>query len=395
MDEEVTGAELLERQLEALRAENAELCSQLSFQSSLLDHAHSAVIAIDLNGIITHWNRFAEKLYQWTAEEAIGRNIMDTVIPEGQSQLAQEITAEIARSGFWAGEFRAARKDRSTFLAFVVDSVVLDKDGVLAGIVGVSTDITERKQLEQRLWQSQKIESLATLAAGVAHDFNNLLSAILGNASLLQDLLKGVVPAQKLLNNLVAASEDAAGLVQQVLAYAGKGKAILQPVDLSRAARDARALIQASVPEQVELQWELKEDLPPIHADPNQIQQVMMNLLLNAVEAIGKNPGCVTVRTGMERIDKPFVQSSLMAHNLAPGDYVFVEVRDTGCGMDEVTKARIFDPFFTTKFTGRGLGLAAAHGIVTGHNGALAVQTSLGRGSVFQIYLPAASSGGD
>jgi two-component system cell cycle sensor histidine kinase/response regulator CckA len=365
--------EQLDPQVAELEAKVRRLESQLSIQASLLDHVHSAVIATDIRGAITHWNRFAEKLYQWREEEVLGKNIMDVTVPDSERQRGREIIAALASTvGHWEGEFRVRRKDGSTFPAWVADSVIRNEKGDVAGYVGVSTDITERKHLENQLREAQKFESLGILAGGVAHDFNNLLVGILGNTSILQEMFSAADPVRLMLNDIVQASERAAELVSQMLAYAGKGRYFLEPVDLSIQAREINAEMRGTVPPNVEVRLELQQ-IPAIRADVTQIRQIVRNLLINAVEAVGENPGRVTMRTGIES-----------------AGYVFLEVHDNGCGMDEATQARIFDPFFSTKFPGRGLGLAAVQGIVRSHKGTLTVHSAGGRGSTFRLLLPVA-----
>jgi PAS domain S-box-containing protein len=254
-------------------------------------------------------------------------------------------------------------------------------------------DLTERKRLEQRLRESQKLESIGLLAGGVAHDFNNLLTGILGNASLALDELSPVHPVRPILENVILASERAAHLTRQLLAYSGKGRFLIQRINLSELVREIASLLRLTIPKKVHLRLDLEDKLPPVEADSSQIQQLIMNLVLNGAEAIGDGIGAVLVTTGVRMVDETYTQSALMRDELAPGKYVYLEVHDTGSGMDEQTKAKIFDPFFTTKFTGRGLGLAAALGIVRGHKGDIKVYSTPGRGSTFKILLPAAAGG--
>jgi two-component system cell cycle sensor histidine kinase/response regulator CckA len=246
----------------------------------------------------------------------------------------------------------------------------------------------ERRNLEEQLRRAQKLESLGLLAGGVAHDFNNLLTGIMGNASLVLDLVDGDSGVRGMLQDIIRASERAADLTRQLLAYAGKGKFVIEQVNASALVRDISELIRTSVPHTIELSLHLHPDLPTIEGDPSQIQQLVMNLILNAVEATGERPGVVRVTTGIREIRS----GSRMAHYRpeppSPGMYVVLQVMDDGCGMADSVKAQIFDPFFTTKFTGRGLGLAAALGIARGHKGAIGVESVEGSGSTFTVLLP-------
>ncbi len=258
--------------------------------------------------------------------------------------------------------------------------------------VAFVVDLSERKELEARLRESQKLESIGLLAGGVAHDFNNLLTGIMGNASLAQELLPPASPVRPILDNVVRASERAADLTRQLLAYSGKGRFVVKPIHLSKLVREISSLLQTSVPKKVQFILNLDENLPPIDADSSQIQQLVMNLVINAAEAIGDNPGTVILATGAQELDETYIRKMLLREGVAPGKYVYLEVHDTGCGMDEETKDRIFDPFFTTKFTGRGLGLAAVLGIVRGHRGDIRVYSEPGKGSTFKVLLPASAS---
>jgi signal transduction histidine kinase len=247
----------------------------------------------------------------------------------------------------------------------------------------------ERHNLEEQLRHAQKLESLGLLAGGVAHDFNNLLTGILGNASLVLEMVETESDVRGMLQDIIRASERAADLTRQLLAYAGKGKFLIEPVDASDLVRDISELLRSSVPRTVELALQLHPDLPPVEGDASQIQQLVMNLILNAVEATGERPGLVRVTTGVRTIPPGDRLSHFQPDPPRPGVYVVIEVMDDGCGMSDVVRAQIFDPFFTTKFTGRGLGLAAALGIVRGHRGAIGVESMEGSGSTFTVLLPA------
>lgn len=250
----------------------------------------------------------------------------------------------------------------------------------------------ERRNLEEQLRHAQKLESLGLLAGGVAHDFNNLLTGILGNASLVVEILKPEPAVRNMLEEIVRAGERAADLTRQLLAYAGKGRFIVEAVDVSNLVLDISELIRTSVPRTIDLALDLRNELPTIEADPSQVQQLVMNLILNAVEATGERPGCVRVGTSLHEVKRGDAVGHFRPDPPAPGRYVRVEVRDDGCGMSEAVKQQIFDPFFTTKFLGRGLGLAAALGIVRGHKGAIGVESIEEVGSTFTVLLPAGAA---
>jgi signal transduction histidine kinase len=249
--------------------------------------------------------------------------------------------------------------------------------------------VDEHRQLEARMQQSQKLESLGLLAGGIAHDFNNLLVGILGNSGLALGELKPESSAYATVEQIQAAAQRAAELTNQLLAYSGKGRFLVQPLDLSRQVEEIAHLLKISTSKKAALRTRLASGLPAVEADPVQIQQVVMNLITNASEALGDNAGEIVVKTGVVDLDGVPHVDDVPGEPLPAGRYVYLEVSDNGCGMDKETRARIFDPFFTTKFTGRGLGLAAVMGIVRGHRGAIHVYSEPGRGTAFKVLFPA------
>ena len=245
-----------------------------------------------------------------------------------------------------------------------------------------------RLQLERKLLEGQKLESLGLLAGGIAHDFNNLLSTILGNAGLVRLRLAATAGFDGQLAAVETAAQRAAELCRQMLAYAGKGRFVIEPVDLTVLTDELLPLLRVSIPPQVALQLEPASELPPVLADATQFRQIVMNLVLNSVDAIGERPGEIVLTTGGMRADPARLAGGVVGTELAPADYVFLEVRDNGAGMTPEVRARIFDPFSTPKFAGRGLGLAAVLGIVRAHHGALSVTSAPETGSVFRLLLP-------
>ncbi|HVV45872.1 MAG TPA: ATP-binding protein [Bryobacteraceae bacterium] len=254
-------------------------------------------------------------------------------------------------------------------------------------------DLSEHRRLEERLRQAAKAESIGLLAGGVAHDFNNLLTIIIGNASMANASVPENSPAKQQIANALKAAERAADLTRQLLAYAGKGRFIIRHADVSEAILEIATLLRSSAPRNAEIELYLTEGLPLVNADVTQLQQLVMNLVLNAVESLDEEGGVVHVSTSAVDFDEEILRSAELVENIEPGRYVLIEVRDNGCGMDAETRQRIFDPFFTTKFTGRGLGLAAAGGIVRAHQGGMIVQSAPGQGSKFQVFLPAVGPG--
>jgi signal transduction histidine kinase/ActR/RegA family two-component response regulator len=265
--------------------------------------------------------------------------------------------------------------------------------GELQGVSGTLADITEQKRSEAALLQTQKLESLGVLAGGIAHDFNNLLVAIMGNADLAMQRLHDQDPsrAQHHMRQVSSAIGRAAELCRQLLAYSGKGRFIIETVDLNELVREMAHLLKVSIGKGVSLDYHLAEGLPAIEADPSQIRQAVMNLVINASEAIGDRDGRILIETELGRMESDPKFQSYLSHDLEASVSVHLSVKDNGCGMDDETLKRIFDPFFTTKFTGRGLGLAAILGIVRSHKGSLLVDSRIDEGTTFCIQFPASS----
>ena len=249
-------------------------------------------------------------------------------------------------------------------------------------------DLSEHRKLEERLRQAAKAESIGLLAGGVAHDFNNLLTIIMGNASMASMMIPENAPGHAAIENALRAAERAADLTRQLLAYAGKGRFVVRHADVSEAISEIGQLFRASAPEEVKVELDLASGLPMVNADVTQLQQLVMNLVINGVESLGDRSGTVRVSTSTVEVNEEFLRSADLVENLEPGSYLLIEVSDDGCGMDAETRLRIFDPFFTTKFTGRGLGLAAAGGIVRAHQGGMLVRSVPEQGSTFQVFLP-------
>lgn len=248
--------------------------------------------------------------------------------------------------------------------------------------------LTETHSDPQVLWQSQKLESLGLMAGGVAHDFNNYLLAIMGNADLLDRSLSPTAPDHQLVTEIRLAAERAGDLCKQLLAFAGKGQFHIRPVDLSAAVRGMVGMLKVGISRKITLRLELAEDLPLIEADISQVHQVIMNLVVNASEAIGDQSGTVTLRTMIRPAAECEFDHCIIAPRSTTGSYIVLEAVDSGVGMDAVTMSRAFDPFFSTKPQGRGLGLASVLGIVRSHDGSVGVSTSPGLGTTVTVLFP-------
>jgi len=269
---------------------------------------------------------------------------------------------------------------------------LIDQEGAVSGLVGISRDITERRELETNMQQTQKLESLGVLAGGIAHDFNNILTVILGNAEAAALSVPPGSSARRPLEEIRKASQRAADLCRQMLAYSGKGRFEVRPLDVSDVIDEMLEMLNIGISKKATLHLALARDLPSVEADVAQIRQVVMNLIMNASEAIGDAGGDITVVTAAADCDQSCLETGWAGETRAPGRYVTLEVTDTGSGMDEMTRARMFEPFFTTKFTGRGLGLSAVMGIVRGHKGAIRVSSEPGQGTKFKLLFPASSA---
>ncbi|BCG47980.1 Sensory box histidine kinase/response regulator [Citrifermentans bremense] len=257
-------------------------------------------------------------------------------------------------------------------------------------------DITERKRgeeerlnLEKQLLHAQKLESLGVLAGGIAHDFNNLLTSIMGHTDLALLRLNRESPVRENLHQVELAATRAADLAKQMLAYSGRGKFLVEPIDLNRLVEEMTKMLEISISKRCVLRFNLAARIPMIDADATQLRQIIMNLVINASEAIGEKSGVIAVSTGCMQCDRRYLNSFWLNEQIPEGLYIWFEIADTGCGMDKETVAKIFDPFFTTKFTGRGLGMAAVLGIVRGHKGAIKVYSEVGQGTSFKVLLPA------
>ena len=334
------------------------------------------------------WMRFTGR----TWDEEAGEGWKDGVHPEDRRRRQEIYDHAFENRQPFAVEFRLRRHDGEYCWVLGRGVPRFGADGEFLGYIGSCTDIDERKRAEEKMRQAAKLESLGVLAGGIAHDFNNLLVGIMGNASLLEDYLAPDSPAMELVRSLQLSSDRAAKLTKQMLAYSGRGRFFVEALDLTEQVRQIVGLIGASIPKNVEVRLALAERPPIVEADASQIQQIAMNLVINAAEAIGPEGGWVEVSTEGRNVAEGTVTDFGMGGTLTPGPYVALTVADNGCGMDTETLSKIFDPFFTTKFTGRGLGLAAVSGIVRGHRGAIRVESALGKGSRFEVYLPATAA---
>lgn len=370
----------------------AQLRYQYSITDAIAQDAAEALFMMDPEGRITFMNRAAEEMFGWSRQELSGEFMHEkthqwrpdgTPLPASECPLLKVFATGVTLSGHEDTFFRKDNKP----VEVVCSCAPILREGVPQAAVVVVHDNSERKRAEERLRQTQKLESMGVLAGGIAHDFNNLLTGIMGYASILMDHVPPDLADH--VRTIMASAETGANLTQQMLAYAGKGRWVRQHLDLSDVVREMTDLLRLTAPRAITLEFDLKHGLPEITGDVGQIQQVLLNLTLNAAEAVGERPeGKVRLATGVERVERPFADD--LGHETAPGLYVALEVSDNGSGMDPETKARVFEPFFSTKFIGRGLGLSAVSGIVRREQGAITIKTAPGSGTTVRVLFPPA-----
>ncbi|MBI2496785.1 MAG: PAS domain S-box protein [Opitutae bacterium] len=370
------------------RRAQAELLAHQRQLETILAHTPIVLFALDARGVFTLSEGAGLAALGLRPGAVVGQSAFDLYAAR------PDIISDLKRG--LAGETFTSQPEVDGVVFELRGAPVREADGRVTGMIGVALDVTaraqaarEREKMERKLLEVQKLESLGVLAGGVAHDFNNLLTSILGNASLVRLALGESSPVLGNLGQIEQASQTAANLCQQLLAYAGRGRLDTAPVDLSTLVRETTDLLRVSVGNQARLQFNLAPALPAIVADAVQIRQVLLNLVLNAAESIGRRDGLIEVATRRQSLDVPRPGGSDPQQELPAGEYVCLEVADNGPGFDAVAQARVFDPFFSTKGPGRGLGLPAALGIMRSHHGTLRLASQPGRGARFTLVFPA------
>jgi PAS domain S-box-containing protein len=397
------------------------------------------VVVYDSEGRATYVNNAFVRVYGWSREELMGGRI-DFVPPE-ETEATQEAWRRTLEDGTVFFETKRWNKNGDLLDIQLRTAILRDQEGKHVLSIVIHRDVTALKQaetalrkahdelevrvekrtvelakaneelcekiaeskqaeeeklaLERQVRHAQKLESLGVLAGGIAHDFNNILMAILGNADLALDELSPMSPARGSIREIEKAAKRAAELVKQMLAYSGKGRFVVEPIDVGGLIEEISHLLEVSISKKSVLKHSLAENLPTFDGDVTQIRQVIMNLITNASEAIGDKSGVIALSTGAMDCDRAYLDDinevvrASLDEPLPEGVYTYIEVADTGCGMDAQTIEKVFDPFFTTKFTGRGLGMSAVLGIVRGHRGALKIYSEVGKGTTFKILFPA------
>lgn len=359
---------------------------RLAEQAALLDIAHDGIVARDLDDKIIYWNKGAERTYGWTAKEMLGKKSID--IHHDKPKFGEALACVI-KNGEWSGELTQAAKDGRTLTMQVRWTLVRDNAGTSKGILGINTDITEKKKLESQILRTQRIESIGTLAGGIAHDLNNVLAPILMAVHMLRETTDKAKQHQ-ILDTLEKTSQRGADLVRQVLTFARGVEGKRSAVSVRILARDVEKVMHDTFPKNIKRELEFDEDLWTIEADPTHIEQVLMNLCVNARDAMPAG-GKLAIHVRNIIVDEAYAR---MNPDGKAGPYVVIEVEDNGIGMPPDIVDKIFDPFFTTKEVGKGtgLGLATVLTIVKSHQGFINVYSEPGKGSRFKVYLPASPS---
>jgi PAS domain S-box-containing protein len=364
-----------------------ELQAAAERYSDLVESTNDIIVQVDREGHLAFVNRAAEELLGLPALELLHRPALELVHPDDAQSIGESAVEWVtSRRSNVSVECRVGSDEASTCHVLWSIHMKYDDQGKFDGANCIGHDYSQQLQLQERLLHEQKEESMTTLAGGLAHDFNNILMGVLGSASLLRESLSDGTPNAEVCDAIVTSAKRMSDLTSKLLAYARGGLFQPQPFFMNDVVRDSLAMLRGSIPAQVRVEHDLVPEIWPVEADPGQLNQVLLNLCVNACEAMGDSGGTLKVSTS--NLNRPRGWHC-PAHGEHPaGDYVQIEVRDTGSGMDQATLSRIFEPFFSTKFQGRGLGLAATMGIIRHHNGCISVESRLGEGTVFRVLLP-------
>jgi len=359
---------------------------QIAEQAALLDKAHDAIVVRDLDGSVLFWNQGAEQLYGWTHAEAMGRNLGELIYPDPAK--FEEVNRLLLPQGEWSGELQQITKDRREVTVEARCTLVRDKEGRPKSVLAINTDVTEKKKIEAQFMRSQRMESIGTLAGGIAHDLNNILTPIMISIDLLK-LSATDAQARRVLETIEVSALRGSDIVRQVLSFGRGLEGERVPVQPLRLVKDLENIIKNSFPKNIRLEIIVPPDAWTILGDSTQLHQILLNLSVNARDAMPQG-GVLSVAAENTVLDKPLTTLHLQA---AAGRYVILTVTDTGTGMPKTIVDKIFDPFFTTKEVGKGtgLGLSTVLTIVKSHDGVIDVSSVPGQGTIFKVYLPAAT----
>ena len=360
-----------------------------SLLRAAIEQSAEPMMVLDTDGFILLANPASAQLHGVEDGNLKGLQVAELRGGKQGDALYSEIRSTILRGETWCGEVLLKGNKKKPLVARRISPVFYSHGDSRWQIV-IDRDISEERRRQEKMAHVQRLESLGVLAGGIAHDFNNLLGIIMGNISLARSTITSRDPIANSLKNIEETSHRAANLCNQMLAYSGKGKFVVQPINLSELVEEMTQLLEISISKKVSMRYELTPLLPSVKVDTAQLQQVIMNLVINANEAIGEQNGTIVIATGQVDIDVDYLRSGYVEEEiLKPGSYVWLEVSDTGCGMDNITRERLFEPFFTTKFTGRGLGMSAILGIIRGHKGTIKVYSEVGKGTTIKVLFPA------
>ena len=395
---EILGFAKITRDLTERRgAEETLRQSQEQFRLLVQGVTDYAIYLLDPNGRVTSWNAGAERIKGYTQEEILGRHFSRFYTEDDrQAGTPERALATVRSEGRFEHEGWRVRKDGTRFWAHVIIDAVRDEDGRLIGFAKITRDITERRQTQQALdqarealFQSQKLDAIGQLTGGVAHDFNNLLMVVLGSLEMVRKRLPDDPKILALIDNAMEGARRGATLTQRMLAFARKQELSLEAVDLAALVEGMRGMMERSIGPSIRIETSLPKGLPQLIADPNQLETILLNLVLNARDAM-PDGGTIRIEAEAETL------ASAKA-GLPPGGYVRLSIADTGHGMDEETLARATEPFYTTKGVGKGtgLGLSMAHGLIGQSGGRLSLRSRPGEGTVIEMLLPQASANDD
>jgi len=346
-----------------------------------------AYIVWDVNFRVVEWNRAAERIFGYSKAEAVGKHAYELVVPAEAVEAVDKVWADLLQGDISSHSTNAnVRKDGSRLTCEWINTPLRDSAGRIRGVASMARDASEREAMEARIRDAERLESLGVLAGGVAHDFNSSLMVILGNAALLRSIKDIPLRAAEHIELIEEAGSRANQLIKHLLAYARTGRHNPQPTDLNAMIQGSLTFLRSSLGKSCDLELKLAKQLDPIVADRSQLEQIIMNLCLNAKQAMPKG-GIIVITTGRTTLT-PRQAARCVPYDVRPGDYVEMVVADTGCGMDDATRSRIFDPFYTTKPEGHGLGLAAVLGILRQHLAAAWVESEVGKGTKMHIYFP-------
>ena len=382
------------KQAEEARSDSEEL------YRGLVESCPDGIVLTDLEYQPVMANQVAAEHYgAANVEEFLtkGASAFDCIVPEDRARALESAIKTVETGCMRNLEYRLMRNNGQVYPIEMNASLIKDKDGNPKAFIGVVRDLSDRKQAEEeraklqvKLLETQRLESLGLLAATIAHDYKNLLMGLYGHVDLALSDLPPASPTAPFLHNIRTIADRLSEFTSQILSYSGRSEVTYAKLDLSKMVEDMIQLLRISLPRQIDLQLDLMPRPPAMEGDISQIRQVLLNLIINAAEAMEGQVGVIFIRTGTLQVDHDYVRVHNIEEQLQEGPYVQLEITDTGCGMTPEIQEKIFAPFFTTKSSGRGLGLAAVHGIIRSHEGAIKIYSEQGRGTTFTILFPCA-----